>query len=209
MKGMFITVEGVEGAGKSSNLPFIRQYLESAGKALTVTREPGGTHLGEGIRRLLLEGHGEGMMPATELLLMFAARAEHLHRVIQPALEDGHWVLCDRFTDATYAYQGGGRGIPLRHIAELESFVQGPRRPDLTLLFDVPVSTGLARARSRSDPDRFEQQAMDFFERVRETYLQLAREHPGRYRIIDAREPLEGVRAQLTAILDQFLENHP
>jgi dTMP kinase len=209
MKGVFITVEGIEGAGKSSNMPFIRQHLEAAGKALTVTREPGGTHLGEGIRRLLLEGQGEGMMPATELLLMFAARAEHLHRVIQPALDRGHWVLCDRFTDATYAYQGGGRGIPLRHVAELEAFVQGPLRPDLTLLFDIPVSAGLARARSRSDPDRFEQQAVDFFQRVRETYLQLAREHPERYRIIDASRPLDDVRVQLTGILDQFVGAHP
>lgn len=209
MKGMFITVEGIEGAGKSSNMPFIRQRLEAAGKTLTVTREPGGTHLGEGIRRLLLEGQGEGMMPSTELLLMFAARAEHLHRVIQPALDQGRWVLCDRFTDATYAYQGGGRGIPPRHIAELEAFVQGPLRPDLTLLFDIPVSTGLARARSRSDPDRFERQAVEFFERVRQTYLRLAGEHPDRYRIIDAREPLARVRERLTAILEQFIGAHP
>ena len=208
MKGKFITVEGIEGAGKSSNLPFIQAFLETAGKPLTVTREPGGTPLGEGIRRLLLEGQGEGMTPTTELLLMFAARAEHLHRVIQPALDSGRWVLCDRFTDATYAYQGGGRGIPPRHIAELESFVQGPVRPDLTLLFDVPVNTGLARARGRSDPDRFEQQAVDFFERVRETYLRLAAEQPNRYRIIDAREPLDGVRNQLTAILRRFIEAH-
>lgn len=209
MKGMFITVEGIEGAGKSSNMPFIRQRLEAAGKTLTVTREPGGTHLGEGIRRLLLEGQGEGMMPSTELLLMFAARAEHLHRVIQPALDQGRWVLCDRFTDATYAYQGGGRGIAPRHIAELEAFVQGPLHPDLTLLFDIPVSTGLARARSRSDPDRFERQAVEFFERVRQTYLRLAGEHPDRYRIIDAREPLARVRERLTAILEQFIGAHP
>ncbi len=208
MKGKFITVEGIEGAGKSSNLPFVQAFIEAAGKPLTVTREPGGTPVGEGIRRLLLEGHGEGMTPATELLLMFAARAEHLHRVIQPALDSGRWVLCDRFTDATYAYQGGGRGIPQGHIAELESFVQGAVRPDLTLLFDVPVNTGLARARGRSDPDRFEQQAVDFFERVRDTYLGLANEQPGRYRIIDAREPLDGVRNQLTAILTQFMEAH-
>ncbi len=208
MKGMFITLEGIEGAGKSSNLPFVQQFLEAAGKPLTVTREPGGTPLGEGIRRLLLGGHGEGMMPATELLLMFAARAEHLHRLIQPALDNGRWVLCDRFTDATYAYQGGGRGIPHRQIAELETFVQGSIRPDLTLLFDVPVDTGLARARDRSDPDRFEQQAVDFFQRVRDTYLRLAHEQPGRYRIIDARESLDGVRNQLTGILNQFIGSH-
>jgi len=209
MKGKFITVEGIEGAGKSSNLPFIQHYLEAAGKPLTVTREPGGTHLGEGIRRLLLEGHDEGMMPATELLLMFAARAEHLQRIIRPALNDGRWILCDRFTDATYAYQGGGRGIPRHYIAELEAFVQGSIRPDLTLLFDVPVDIGLARARNRSDPDRFEQQAVDFFERVREAYLQLAHEQPDRYRIIDARKNLEGVRAQLTTELDRFIGDHP
>jgi dTMP kinase len=209
MTGVFITIEGVEGAGKSTNLTFIQRHLEGAGKTLTVTREPGGTPLGEGIRRLLLEGQGEGMTPTTELLLMFAARAEHLHRVIQPALDAGHWVLCDRFTDATYAYQGGGRGIPRRHIADLESFVQGAVRPDLTLLFDIPVQSGLTRARKRGDPDRFEQQTPDFFERVRDAYLQLAREHPGRFRVIDARQGLAEVQSRLTVILDAFLGDHP
>ncbi len=209
-RGLFITVEGIEGAGKSTNLPFIRQALETAGRAPVATREPGGTPLGEGIRRLLLEGQGEGMTPVSELLLMFAARAEHLARVIEPALSRGQWVLCDRFTDATYAYQGGGRGIERRHITSLEAFVQGPTRPDLVLLFDIPVKLGLQRARQRGgDPDRFEQQELAFFERVRDTYLRLANEQPERYRVIDAQQSLPAVQAQLQRILDPYLKDTP
>lgn len=207
MSGVFITVEGVEGAGKSTNLPFIRDYLESAGKLLVVTREPGGTSLGEGIRALLLAGQGEGMTAVAELLLMFAARAEHLAHVIRPALARDRWILCDRFTDATYAYQGGGRGIDRGLISRLEEVVQGDIRPDLTLLFDVPVTLGLQRARDRGAADRFEQQEVAFFERVRNTYLQLAREYPGRYRVIDARPSLEAVQRQIRQVLDQFLRD--
>lgn len=209
-RGVFITVEGIEGAGKSTNLAFIRRCLEAAGKPPVVTREPGGTAIGEGIRRLLLEGRGEGMTPITELLLMFAARAEHLARIIEPALSDGRWVLCDRFTDASYAYQGGGRGIARRRIAALEDLVQGPMRPDLVLLFDVPARVGLQRARQRGgEPDRFEQQALEFFERVRDVYLQLADEQPQRYRVIDAQPPLAAVQAEIQRILDQYLTDGP
>lgn len=205
--GRFITVEGIEGAGKSTSLAFIREYLESAGVSLTATREPGGTALGEGIRRLLLDGRGHDMTPVGELLLMFAARAQHVREVIQPALARGEWVLCDRFTDATYAYQGGGRGIPREHIAYLEQLVQGALRPDLTLLLDVPVKLGLQRARRRSDPDRFEQEEVAFFERVRNAYLELARRQPRRYRIIDAQQPLAEVRARISAAMEPLLRS--
>ena len=203
--GRFITVEGSEGAGKSSNLEFTRQHLAAAGKRVVVTREPGGTPLGEDIRGLLLGHRHDGMSVDAELLLMFAARAEHLHRVIRPALARGDWVLCDRFTDATFAYQGGGRGVPFARIAVLEQWVQDDLRPDLTLYLDVPVETGLARAGRRSDPDRFEKEQSSFFEKVRAAYLGIAREQPGRVKVVDAGQTLDGVRAQLAAHLDAFL----
>jgi dTMP kinase len=159
-----------------------------------VTREPGGTPLAEAIRGLLLDPAYTGMDTLCELQLMFAARAEHLARVIRPALAAGQWVLCDRFTDATYAYQGGGRGVDVAVIARLEDLVQGGFRPDLTLLLDVPVELGLARASQRGALDRFEQEQVAFFERVRHAYLDMARRHPGRYRVIDASQPLEAVQ---------------
>ncbi len=165
-RGLFITLEGGEGAGKSTSLAFVRDYLEQAGWRVVVTREPGGTPLGEKIRELLLHGR-EYMDVDTELLLMFAARAEHLARVIRPALADGVCVVCDRFTDATYAYQGGGRGVPEARIRILEDWVQQGLRPNLTLLLDIPVEQGLGRAGQRSAPDRFEREKIDFFERVR------------------------------------------
>jgi dTMP kinase len=209
MAGRFITLEGGEGVGKSSNLDFIRRRLEAAGKRVTVTREPGGTPLGEAVRTLLLDHRGEGMGTDTELLLVFAARAEHLARVIRPALAEDKWVLCDRFTDATYAYQGGGRGIAAARIAALESWVQGPLRPDLTLLLDAPVAVGMARAAGRSgEGDRFEREQADFFERVRSVYLHRAQQSPARYRVIDAAQPLDRVQQQLGAVLDEFLR-HP
>lgn len=201
MKGRFITVEGIEGVGKTTNIAFIRQQLVAAGKDVVLTREPGGTPLGEAIRALLLDPAYAGMEVTCELQLMFAARAEHLARVIRPALEGGRWVLCDRFTDATYAYQGGGRGIDTDIIARLEQLVQGDFRPDLTLLLDVPVDIGLARASDRGTPDRFEQEKAEFFERVRRAYLQLAATHQARYRVIDAARPLEKVQQQLAAVL--------
>jgi dTMP kinase len=206
MSGRFITVEGGEGVGKSSNLEFIRSRLEAAGKTVVVTREPGGTPLGEQVRALLLDHRHDGMSADAELLLMFAARAEHLAQVIRPALAEGEWVLCDRFTDATYAYQGGGRGIAAERIAVLEDWVQGALRPDLTLLLDAPVTVGMARAgRREGGADRFEREQTAFFERVRATYLERASRFPERYRVIDAGEPLAAVQEQLRRTLDGFL----
>jgi dTMP kinase len=201
MKGKFITVEGIEGVGKTTNIGFIHTLLSDAGKDVVLTREPGGTPLGEAIRGLLLDPEYTGMDPNCELQLMFAARAEHLARVIRPAVEAGQWVLCDRFTDATYAYQGGGRGLDTDKIKALEQLVQGDFRPDLTLLLDVPVEIGLERAGNRSTPDRFEQEQVEFFERVRQAYLDMARTHDGRYRVIDASQPLEAVQRQLAAVM--------
>jgi dTMP kinase len=205
MKGKFITVEGIEGVGKTTNMEYLQRLITAAGKELVITREPGGTPLGEAIRDLLLDPEYTGMDPDCELQLMFAARAEHLARVIRPAIEAGQWVLCDRFTDATYAYQGGGRGLDTDKIAALEQLVQGDFRPDLTLLLDVPVAIGLERASNRSTPDRFEQEQVEFFERVRQAYLEMARTHDGRYRVIDASQSLEAVQRQLTEELQPEL----
>jgi dTMP kinase len=203
-RGLFITLEGGEGAGKSTSLEFVRDHLELAGRRVVVTREPGGTPLGEKIRDLLLHGR-EGMEVDTELLLMFAARAEHLARVIRPALADGACVVCDRFTDATYAYQGGGRGVPEARIRTLEDWVQQGLRPDLTLLLDIPVAQGLERAGQRSAPDRFEREQLDFFERVRKRYLAAATNEPQRVRVIDAASDLPAVQAQLRSALAAIL----
>jgi dTMP kinase len=203
--GRFITVEGGEGAGKSSNLDYLRSLLEEAGKPVLFTREPGGTPLGESIRELLLGHRHSGMADETELLLMFAARAEHLKQKILPALQAGTWVLCDRFTDASYAYQGAGRGIAEERIALLENYVQGALRPDLTLLLDLPVETGLARAGSRSAPDRFEKEARDFFERVRQGYLAIAAAEPERVKVIDAAPDLAQVQRQISRVIQDFL----
>lgn len=205
-RGKFITLEGGEGAGKSSNIPFIEAYLRERGIQLLMTREPGGTPLSERIRALLLDKAEQHMTSDTELLLMFAARAQHLEQVILPALEDGKWVICDRFTDATYAYQGGGRGISNDRIAVLEQWVQGDFQPDKTLIFDLPVATGLARAGQRSSPDRFELEDLTFFERVREAYLERARATPQRYAVIDAAPDLATVQRQIATILDALLE---
>jgi len=203
--GKFITVEGIEGVGKSTNIGFIHRQLLAAGREVVLTREPGGTPLAEAIRGLLLDPAYTGMDARCELQLVFAARAEHLARVIQPALAQGKWVLCDRFTDATYAYQGGGRGLDSAIIASLETLVQGGFRPDLTLLLDVPVAVGLARAGKRGPLDRFEQEQVEFFERVRVCYLDMAREHAARYRVIDAARSLDSVQHELEAILAAFL----
>ena len=205
MKGKFITVEGIEGVGKTTNIDYIQQQLQGAGKDVVLTREPGGTHLGEAIRKLLLDPEYTGMDSTCELQLMFAARAEHLAKVITPALEKGQWVLCDRFTDATYAYQGGGRGIDTDVIARLETLVQGDFRPDLTLLLDVPVEIGLARASKRGAMDRFEQEEVEFFEKVRNCYLAMAKASPERYQVIDASLPLDEVQNQIAAILAVFI----
>lgn len=205
-RGFFITLEGVEGAGKSSAIPVLRAWLEQhAGRAVVVTREPGGSETAEQIRTLLL-AHQHSPMPADcEVLLMFAARAEHLEKVIRPALERGDIVLCDRFTDATYAYQGGGRGVAEGRIAALETWVQGRLRPDLTLLFDLPVDVGLARAGQRAAADRFEREDGEFFVRARAVYLERAAREPQRIHMIDARQGREAVAAQAIRILEQAL----
>jgi dTMP kinase len=199
-QGLFITLEGIEGAGKTSSVALLKALLEDAGQTVTVTREPGGTKLGERIRELVLNDRAT-ICADSEVLLMFAARAEHLHNVIGPALSAGKTVLCDRFTDATYAYQGGGRGIPDGRIATLETWVQAQLRPDLTLLFDVPVAAGLRRAGKRSTPDRFEREKNDFFERVRAHYLAAAAREPQRIRVIDAAASPEQVERQIRAIM--------
>ena len=206
MNGLFITLEGPEGAGKSTNRDFIASRLRERGVEVLLTREPGGTPLAERIRELLLAPSDESMAVDTELLLMFAARAQHLDRVIRPALEARQVVLCDRFTDATYAYQGGGRGVSMARIAELERFVQGSLRPDLTLVFDLPVEVGLQRAAARGRLDRFEQEDRSFFDAVRQTYLERAAQAPERYRVIDAAKPLADVQRYLDALLPELLE---
>lgn len=206
MNGLFITLEGPEGAGKSTNRDFIASRLRERGVEVLLTREPGGTPLAERIRELLLAPSDESMAVDTELLLVFAARAQHLDRVIRPALEARQVVLCDRFTDATYAYQGGGRGVSMARIAELERFVQGSLRPDLTLVFDLPVEVGLQRAAARGRLDRFEQENRSFFDAVRQTYLERAAQAPERYRVIDAAKPLADVQRYLDALLPELLE---
>lgn len=208
-KGIFITLEGMEGAGKTTCLKFIKKWFAEHSITPVVTREPGGTDLGEKIRALVLDPQFKSMSSDAELLLMFAARAEHLDKVIRPALNEGKVVLCDRFTDATYAYQGGGRGIPDERIRILEKFTQGELRPNLTLLLDFPtelfpVELGLARANGRSAPDRFEQENRDFFNKVRIHYLDIAHREPQRIRVIDAKHKREDVEVQIGVVLDEF-----
>jgi dTMP kinase len=205
--GKFITLEGGEGAGKSTNLAFIEAYLQDRKIPLIVTREPGGTHLAEKLRHLLLEKTQETWTDAAELLVMFAARSQHLQHVILPALAAGKWVLCDRFTDATYAYQGGGRNMGVKNIAWLENLVQGHFRPDLTLLFDVPVEVGMERAALRGDPDRFEAEKLDFFRGVRRAYLVQAKLHAGRFRIVNANQPLADVQKHILEVLAPFIDD--
>ena len=206
MSGLFITLEGPEGAGKSTNRDYLAACLREQGIEVLLTREPGGTPLAERIRELLLTPSDEVMAADTELLLVFAARAQHLAGVIKPALARGCVVLCDRFTDATYAYQGGGRGLSLERIATLEQFVQGDLRPDLTLVFDLPIEIGLARAAARGRLDRFEQEGSAFFDAVRQTYLQRAAAAPERYRIVDAAQTLTQVQHDLDALVPQIAE---
>lgn len=203
-EGKFITLEGSEGAGKSTAMQAVQDWAQQSGIEFVVTREPGGTPLAEKIRELLLDKNHTAICDDTELLLMFAARAQHLNELIKPSLRSGQWVLCDRFTDATYAYQGGGRGIAHERIAQLEQWVQGELRPDLTLLLDLPVAQGLARAGERGDLDRFEQEKISFFERVRTAYLDRATQFPGQYRIIDASQSVEVVRQQIHKALTEF-----
>lgn len=206
MKARFITFEGVEGAGKSTQVNTVAQCLEARGIPYVLTREPGGTQLAEAIRELLITPTEQPMAVLTELLLVFAARAQHIDEVIMPALKQGTWVLCDRFTDATYAYQGGGRGLPLAPIATLEALVQEELQPDLTLLFDIPVEQGLARAAQRAALDRFEQQEIAFFERVRSVYLARQQQHPQRFCLIDGAQHLEAVTETVEQQFERVLE---
>ncbi len=203
--GFFMTVEGGEGAGKTTNIACIKEWLTTHNIEFVHTREPGGTPLAENIRELLLAKSDEAIAEKAELLLVFAARAQHLDQVIMPALQAGKVVLCDRFTDATYAYQGAGRGLSKSDIATLEGLVQGALRPDLTLLLDLPVAAGMARVNQRGDLDRFEQEAMTFFERVREGYLERAAMFENQYAIVDASQSLEGVQADIGVILQNRL----
>jgi len=206
VRNRFISIEGIEGAGKSSVIEGLCTYLEQRGQKVVRTREPGGSDVGEAIRRLLLSPELPPMHVDTELLLMFAARAEHIHKIIRPALHRGEWVVCDRFTDASYAYQGGGRGISAGRIRMLEDWVQNGLRPDLTLLLDIDASTGLLRVRSRGLKDRIEREDLEFFDRVRQAYLQMAIHEPERFYTIDAGETPDQVDVQIRAVIDRCFE---
>ena len=205
MSGCLISLEGGEGAGKSTVLADLQTHIEAHGIVLQVTREPGGTALGESIRRLVLDASMPDVCAESELLLMFAARAQLVRERIRPALERGDWVLTDRFTDASYAYQGGGRGQPQERIAELERWAADGLRPDLTLLLDLPVETGRARAEKRGIPDRIESEQSEFFDRVRASYRARAEKEPERFRIIDSSRDLVDVRAVACAAIDRFI----
>ena len=204
--GKFITIEGTEGVGKSTNLAFVRDWLQARGLEVVVTREPGGTPLAEELRELLLAPRAEPVNATAELLMIFAARAQHLARIIEPALARGAWVLSDRFTDATYAYQGGGRGLDKILIRQLEQLVQGGLRPDLTLILDIDPALGLARAAERGELDRFEQEDITFFERVREAYRERAEAAPDRYALVDAGQPLVKVQREIGEVLRRVLD---
>lgn len=204
MTAKFITIEGTEGVGKTTNIAFIKNWLRAKNIDFKTTREPGGTPLAEEIREILLAPRSESMAAAAELLLMFAGRAQHLNQVILPTLKSGRWVICDRFTDATYAYQGFGRGMDHDLIESLETLVQGDLRPDFTLILDIPVKLGLQRAGQRSSPDRFEQEEIVFFERVREGYLTLAKRYPQRYHVIDASDSIDHVQSDIASALNDF-----
>ena len=205
MSGCLISLEGGEGAGKSTVLADLRAHIEARGIVLRVTREPGGTALGESIRNLVLDGSMQDVCAESELLLMFAARAQLVRELLRPALERGDWVLTDRFTDASYAYQGGGRGQPKERIADLERWAADGLRPDLTLLLDLPVEMGRARADKRGVPDRIESEQAEFFDRVRASYRARAEQVPGRFRIIDSSRELAEVRDAACAAIDQFM----
>ena len=205
MSGFFLTIEGCEGAGKSTAVNLIKEWMSEKGIEFTETREPGGTRVAEDIRSILLSHHGEALSDTTELLLMFAARSQNLFHNIEPGMKANKVVICDRFTDATYAYQGGGRGLDQQQIATLENLVQGERRPDMTLLMDVDPEVGMARARGRGELDRIEQEKMDFFERVRDEYLNRSRMFPQQYEVINAGDSLENVKQQILSVLERRL----
>lgn len=206
-KGMFITLEGSEGVGKTTSLDFIKEFIESCGHRVLLTREPGGTPLAEDLRATLLANRVETIEPDTELLLMFAARCQHVNQVIKPALESGSWVLSDRFVDASYAYQGGGRGICFDRIRQVEDWCLAGFKPDLTILLDMSVEEGMARTRLRGTPDRFETEKMSFYEKIREAYLQRARQESERIHIIDAAPSIEQVQRSIRALLQEKCRN--
>jgi len=203
-RGKFITIDGVEGAGKSTQITFICDYLKAKGINVILTREPGGTDVGEKIRTLLLSNSTGKMHADTELMLMFAARNEHIQNKIMPALERGDWVLSDRFTDASYAYQGGGRGLDVERIAQLEQWVLQDFTPDMTLLLDVPVEIGMSRVESRGKKDRIELEATDFFNRVRQAYIDRSKQFPERIKLIDSSQTVEHTKQQIKVILDSL-----
>jgi dTMP kinase len=207
-RGRFITLEGGEGVGKTTNLAFVAAQLEAAGIDVEQTREPGGTPLAERIREVIVAPSGEPVPPMAELLLIFAARALHIEGRIRPALDAGRWILCDRFTDASYAYQGAGRGLGEAPVRWLEAQVQGELRPDLTILLDADPAIGLARAGARGAADRFEQERLEFFSRVRAGYLARAATEPGRFRIVAAGRPLDEVQADIRTHIIKFIENN-
>jgi len=202
--GKFITFEGIEGVGKSTNIAHFTHAIEKRGHTVLTTREPGGTPMAERIRDLVAEHGDESMPDIAELLLVFASRALHVNNVIQPALTNGTWVICDRFTDSSRAYQGGGRGLPQKYINLLADWVQGDLRPDLTILLDAPVEIGMSRVEQRSDPDRFEIERSEFFTRVRESYLSLAAAEPDRFFVVDATQDLDAVKQMIEAIANSI-----
>jgi dTMP kinase len=207
-RGKFITVEGIEGVGKSTNIAAVVECIRSAGHEVLTTREPGGTPFAEDIRDILMNRGDEPVPEIAELLLMFAARSFNVSNVIVPALEAGTWVVCDRFTDSTRAYQGGGRGIPIETIDRIANWVHGDTWPDLTILLDAPVDVGMARAGSRSEPDRFEQEQHEFFERVRACYLRLAEAEQERFVVVDTTRPIAHVSAEVVAVVERLLDNN-
>lgn len=208
MRGKFITVEGIEGTGKSTNIDFLTEIIEARGHTVMRTREPGGTPMAEGIRQLLLGNDQEPVPEIAELLLFFASRSLHLQNAIIPALQRGEWVLCDRFTDASRAYQGSGRGLDMDRIERLAEWVQDGVEPDLTILLDAPAELGMRRAAARGNADRMDSQAKSFYQRVRRGYLDLAERHPERFVVIDASGTLEQVRASIVTEMQSLFSNN-
>ena len=204
-KGLFIVLEGGEGVGKTTNSAFIQQYLKDKAIAFQTSREPGGTELAEKIRALILDKHSENVSDMTELLLVFAARAQHLQEKVLPVMASGQWLLCDRFTDATYAYQGGGRQMDKTLINQLEQLVQNDLRPDLTIILDAPIEVGRARAEARAELDRLESEAAAFHQRVRDAYLERANQQPDKYAVVNANQPLDKVQKDLAVVLDHVI----
>lgn len=206
-KGKFITIEGGEGAGKTTNIEFMLHYLRQHGKDVVVTREPGGTMVAEKIRAVLLEKDEEPLCDLAELLLIFAARVQHVENKLRPALDTGKWVICDRFVDSSYAYQAGGRAIDEKKLETLEKWVVPTLKPELTLLIDIPVDIGMARVHRRNSPDRFESEEISFYQKVRKRYLTLAKKHHHRIKVIDGRQSIRQVQSEIRGYLDLLLND--